>query len=128
MVAQGDAMVGERVPPFTVALRATDQLPILLDELPSEARTAFKQAMANPEQSDLYLVIYGGRQPSGGYAVKIASVTEENGKLMVFYRVEGPPPGQGAADVITYPYAIARVSNVAIDPVDVTFVEQKSTP
>jgi hypothetical protein len=73
-------------------------------------------------------VIYGGRQPSGGYAVKIASVTEENGKLMVFYRVEGPPPGQGAADVITYPYAIARVSNVAIDPVDVTFVEQKSTP
>ena len=128
MVTQGDAMVGERVSPFAVAMRTTDQPPALFDELPAQARAAFEQALTNPGQSDLYLVIYGGRQPSGGYAVKIVSVAQEKGKLMVLYRVEGPPPGQGAADVITYPYAIARVGGIAIDPADVMFIEQKPAP
>ncbi len=128
IVTQGDAVVGKRVSPFTAAMRTSDQRPTLLSELPPETRAVLDQAIANPGQPALYLVIYGGRQPTGGYAVKIASVRQENGKLMVLYRVEGPPPGQGAADVITYPYAIARVGSVAIDPAAVTFIEQKSAP
>ncbi len=128
IVAQGDPMVGKREASFAVAVRAEGQPQKMLADLPDEAKAALGQVLTKPAQPELYLVIYGGRQPSSRYAVKINSIALQDGRLKVVYEIAGPPPGQGAADVITYPYAIARVSGVAIDPADVTFIEQKSAP
>lgn len=69
--------------------------------------------------------MYGGMQPSGGYNVEIESILPQaENKLLVRYRISGPPAGQGAASVITYPYTIVRVTDTAVAASDVLFAAQ----
>ena len=72
----------------------------------------------------IFAVMYGGTQPSGGYRVEIESLTQAENKLLVRYRISGPPAGQGAASVITYPYTIVRVTDTAVAASDVLFAAQ----
>ncbi len=120
IVAQGDAFVGSGTAPITLALRGDDRSASVPSSLPDEAKTALQKELARGEAA-LYIVIYGGLQPSNGYAVKIESIAQRGDQLVVKYAVEGPKRGQGAADVITHPYVIARVSNTSKRPSDVVF-------
>lgn len=123
VVKAGDPAVGTESSALAVALRGSDQT-TLPAELPTEATTILRSELAaNP--TALYLVVYGGMQPSGGYRVDIeAIVPQADNTLLVRYRISGPPAGQGAASVITYPYIIVRVTNTAVAAADVLFAAQ----
>lgn len=125
IVAEGTPMTGEEEIPLAVAWRDFNEMPTELEGFPEEAREAIGQ-LEVVDDDDLYLAIYAGIQPSSRYAVKILSVTEYEGRLTVLYQVEGPPPGEGAATVMTYPFIIARVKTPIIQPSNVIFAEQKS--
>jgi hypothetical protein len=123
IVAAGDPMVGVGESPVTAAWRPGANLPETLAAFPDEAQAAV-EPLRMQAGSDLYLAIYGGVQPSSGYEVKIIAVTQQDNRLQVTYQVAGPPPGQGAATVLTHPYVIARVADTTTAPSDVVFVEQ----
>jgi hypothetical protein len=123
--AEGDPMAGTGQKSAAVAWRSGSDAPADLAGFPEEALAVLAQ-MRPQQKSDLYVAIYGGPQPSSRYAVKIISMTEADGKLRVLYQIEGPPPGEGAATVMTHPYVIARVAETALQPADVVFVEQSS--
>jgi hypothetical protein len=125
IVAAGDPMVGSGQNPVAVAWRSGTETPDGLASFPDDAQVAL-EPLRTQGGSDLYLAIYGGLQASGGYEVKIISVDKLNGRLQVTYQIVGPPPGQGAAAVMTHPYVIARIADTTIQPADVFFVEQKA--
>ncbi|MBC7324959.1 MAG: protease complex subunit PrcB family protein, partial [Moorella sp. (in: Bacteria)] len=57
-----------------------------------------------------YIFIAAGEKPTAGFRVEIINIHDDGrGKLTVRYRVTGPPPGRMAAQVITYPYVLARI-------------------
>ncbi|MEW6275924.1 MAG: protease complex subunit PrcB family protein [Bacillota bacterium] len=57
-----------------------------------------------------YIFIAAGEKPTAGYRVEIINIQDDGrGKLTVRYRVSGPPPGRIPAQVITYPYVLARI-------------------
>jgi len=70
-----------------------------------------------------YILIAAGERPTAGYGVKIVNIYDDGqGRLKVRYRVDGPEPGQAAADVITHPFVLARIlaSSTALE-----FAEEK---
>ncbi len=123
IVASGDPAVGAGRTSVTSAWRSGSATPAALAAFPDEAQTTLQQLPAQ-SGSDLYLAIYGGVQPSSGYEVKIVSIDKHDGGLQVTYQVAGPPPGQGAASVMTHPYVIVRLADTTTQPADVSFVEQ----
>jgi hypothetical protein len=124
ILAQEDVLVGDDQRPVTLALRGDASAQSIPGGLPQGARAALRRALAQPD-SDLYLVIYGGVQPSAGYRVRIDAITRQvagsRKQLIVDYCVEGPGPGQGAAAVLTYPYLVARVPGAEVAPQNVVF-------
>jgi hypothetical protein len=124
IVAEGDPMTGTGQNSAAVAWRPGTAEPAGLTAFPDEAQAAWAQ-LQTQAGSDLYLAIYGGVQPSSGYEVKILAVLKQDNRLQVTYQVAGPPPGQGAATVMTHPYVIARIADTTTAPADVVFVEQK---
>ena len=113
-------MVGKDSGPVTLALRGDAPLRAVPEALPDEARAALEEILSQADAS-LYLVIYGGVQPSSGYKVSIESITRNEGQLTVAYSVIGPGPNEGAATVMTYPYIIVRLADTTTDPDKVIF-------
>ncbi|TEB10765.1 protease complex subunit PrcB family protein [Pelotomaculum propionicicum] len=56
-----------------------------------------------------YLLIAAGEKSTAGYSVGVTSISGSSDKLKVYYRVDGPLPGQVEAQVITYPYILVRI-------------------
>ncbi|MDD4238812.1 MAG: protease complex subunit PrcB family protein [Desulfotomaculaceae bacterium] len=56
-----------------------------------------------------YLLITAGEKPTAGYSVGIISISGSSDKLKVYYWVDGPEPGQVAAQANTYPYVLIRI-------------------
>ncbi|MFA5384175.1 MAG: protease complex subunit PrcB family protein [Eubacteriales bacterium] len=56
-----------------------------------------------------YLLISAGQKPTAGYSVGVISIYGEKDKIKVYYRVDGPAPGQFIAQVITCPYVLIRI-------------------
>lgn len=56
-----------------------------------------------------YILIAAGEKPTAGYGVEIIEVTGEE-KVKVNYQLISPPPGQMSAQVLTYPYILARIA------------------
>jgi hypothetical protein len=124
IVAEGAPFVGNGQAPSAYAIRGDDPNRNVPNDLPDDGKLALKNSLSTSDAS-LYLVIYGGRQPSGGYAVRINSVTMRGNQLVVNYTLDKPKPGQGAATVLTHPYAIARVRNVSLPANAVVFEQQQ---
>ncbi len=73
---------------------------------------------------DLYLLVTAGPQPTTGYGVTLVSAGESNGRLEVVVRFTSPAKGTAQGQVITYPYALAKVpASTAFKTVE--FVEEK---
>ncbi len=123
IVAQGAPFVSKGEAPSTHAIRGDDPNKSVPNNLPDDAKAALQNAISTPDSS-LYLIINGGRQPSGGYSVRINSITMRDNQLVVNYAVAGPKPGEGAATVLTYPFAIVRVKNVSTPASAVVFEKQ----
>lgn len=124
IVAQGDPPVGSGSEPLTLAWRGDAPLRAVPETLPDEARTAMKEVLDQADAS-LYLLIYGGVQPSSGYTVTIENITRNDGQLTVVYSVSGPGPNEGAATVMTHPYIIVRLADATTDPDQVVFEQRK---
>lgn len=124
IIEENASLTGAGDQPITLAVRGGERAPAILDDLPAEAKATLDTQLTQ-RNSDLYIIIYTGPVGSGGYQVKINSITtqQQNGReqLIVDYSLQGPPPGSGAAAVITYPYAIARVRDVGVKASDVVF-------
>ena len=56
-----------------------------------------------------YLLAAAGEKPTAGYSVGVISISGSSGKLKVYYRIDGPAPGQVTAQVITCPYVLIRI-------------------
>ena len=56
-----------------------------------------------------YLLISAGQKPTAGYSVEVIRIYVKEDKVKVYYRVDGPAPGQVAAQVITCPYVLFRI-------------------
>lgn len=73
-----------------------------------------------------YILIAAGEKLTAGYSVEPVSITDDGrGRLTVRYRVTGPPPGQVAAQVITYPYVLVRIPAGGAEAEFLSFVELK---
>lgn len=62
------------------------------------------------EREAVYLAVFWGRKPSGGYSVEVASARLEDGKLVVCLELRAPRPGEIVTQALTYPYAVAEIT------------------
>jgi hypothetical protein len=51
----------------------------------------------------MMIVIYGGKQPTGGYSVDVKSLEAIDKKLIVHWKLNSPGPGDIVTQAITYP-------------------------
>lgn len=122
IVAQDVAYSGGSDQPIMLAVTGTDALAGAPAGLPPDVVDALQAAAAeNPDA--LYIVVYAGMKPGGGYAVSVDSMalegTEGSQTLVVTYS-ESAPEGAGTA-ALTYPYVIARVLSPPVSPDNVRF-------
>ena len=61
--------------------------------------------------TSLYVAIFAGQRPTGGFAVKVEQVVESADGLEVVYRVVGPEPGAIVSQALTSPYEIISVTS-----------------
>jgi hypothetical protein len=68
----------------------------------------------------MLVVIYGGEQPTGGYSVKLKSLETKDGKLIVHWKLNSPPPDAIVTQALTYPELLILVDrfdgDVVFDP------------
>ncbi len=74
-----------------------------------QANMKTKYAAAKSVKDTTFILIAAGPQPSSGYDIAVTSVVESAGQVRVVYKVVAPPPGTGAATVISYPYVLLKV-------------------
>lgn len=100
--------------PFVLAMRSDQSHNSTLRSLPEAARHALEIALA-ADQVSLYLILYAGEMPSGGFSVQIQSIAVKkegiDDVLLVRYYVQPPDPQSGAATVLSYPYLIVSLSS-----------------
>ena len=77
------------------------------DALSQDLRAGQPQAV--DFSKEMIVGVFLGSKPTAGYGVTIVSAAEEGGVLHVKYRETAPAPGTMAAQVITFPYALAAI-------------------
>lgn len=70
-----------------------------------------------------YIVVYAGERPTADYTVEIISIAVEEGKTIVTVKETSPAEGDITAQVITYPYDVARLGSAISGKVEIEFVE-----
>jgi hypothetical protein len=101
-VAQG-AMSNVEEPRQVVARTAAEWQAIWKAHDPGSALPAvdFTQSMV--------VGVFMGSRPTAGYAVDIAAVTQEGGRVVVEYRERRPSPDVFVAQILTFPFHLVRV-------------------
>ncbi len=119
IVAQDVATSGGSDEPITLAISGQQAMAGAADGLPPVVNEALRAA-AEENPDALYVVVYTGVKPSGGYAVTIDAMhAPDSASLLVVYSES--EPGGAAAAVLTYPYVIARVISPVVAPNAVQF-------
>ena len=62
-----------------------------------------------------YLVVYGGRRPTGGYSVGVAGARVAGDRVTVRVSLEDPPPDAVVTQSLTYPYEISVLRGLALE-------------
>lgn len=57
------------------------------------------------------VVLFLGAKNTGGYSISIDRVEEENGKLVVYKKIEKPAPGAMVTMALTSPFVIAEIKS-----------------
>lgn len=89
----------------------------LPDELPAEVQAWIDAATDNfggqtfAHEGILYLLVTYGEKPTGGYAVEITDITEEEGKLVVTAHFTEPGEDEMVTQALTYPYDLAMLDD-----------------
>ncbi|MFC7441317.1 protease complex subunit PrcB family protein [Laceyella putida] len=63
--------------------------------------------------SDTYIIVGIGERPTGGYEVRVTSVTKQGPRLIVHAKVIPPKEGMMVTQVISYPYAVIQLKEKA---------------
>jgi hypothetical protein len=125
IVAQGAATSGGSAAPITQAISGDAALQSPPAGLPPDVVASLQDA-AQEDPAALYVVIYTGVKPGGGYTASVDAMhlagAASNQTLVVTYS-ETAPQGAGTT-ALTYPYVIARVLSPAVAPPNVQFVHK----
>ncbi|GAB6138602.1 protease complex subunit PrcB family protein [Halanaerobaculum tunisiense] len=60
-------------------------------------------------ETGLAVYVTLGKQPSGGYQIKIKEIRQQEKKLYVTVKAVGPAPEESVTQVITYPQDVVKV-------------------
>jgi hypothetical protein len=60
-------------------------------------------------EKEMVVAVLSGEKPSGGYVVKIESITEDDCQILVNYSEKTPKPGSAVTMALTYPYDMALI-------------------
>ncbi|MDB4893784.1 MAG: Tetratricopeptide repeat-containing protein [Firmicutes bacterium] len=72
-------------------------------------------------EREFALIIDMGEQRTGGYAVQVTGVNLGGGdEINVDLNITKPGPGSFVAQVVTHPYAVARIPRVGLRPGTIT--------
>ncbi len=127
VVTEGAALASASPKPLTLAFRAGERDLKLSEDLPKELMEAMEQ-IEKPRAGGLYLLIYGGQKPSGGYRIAIDEITvqgePQKETMQVQWRMVPPDPGKGNISALTYPYLLAWVDS-QVEAEQVVFEEVK---
>lgn len=125
VILEGAALASSFPQPLTLAFQPAELLKLtptgLLAGLPAELSQGI-QAAAKTETGGLFILIYAGEMPSGGFSIAIDSIlaAEQTGKLLVTWKIVPPKADQGAITALTYPYLLVRVDG-AVEASQVVF-------
>ena len=83
---------------------------------PEAWRALWKEHSAVPLPADVpdfaretIVAVFLGQRPTAGYAIDIASVTQQNGVFVVEYTERKPSSNTSTAQVLTSPFQIIRI-------------------
>lgn len=77
---------------------------------PSAAALSEATGLQIPDSgSGVYLAVYWGRKPTGGYSLSVESARLRGDGLVVELALREPPPDAMVTQALTYPYAVAVV-------------------
>lgn len=95
---------------------------------PSAAALGGATGIAVPEAgAGVYLGVFGGERPTGGYAIRITGGVEAGGDVTIRLATRRPAPGAMVAQVLTSPYAIAVIPDLQLARWTFTFRDQHGT-
>lgn len=71
-----------------------------------------------------YLVVYAGEKPTGGHSVNVAGAKLEGDLVTVRVSMEGPPPDAIVTQVLSYPYVISLLQDLALEDKSFSFFDR----
>jgi hypothetical protein len=74
-----------------------------------QAETQHEAPVSFDPNRETAVVIFLGQRNTGGYSVKIDSITERNGQVIVNYQVMEPAPGQPVTQALTTPGIVVTI-------------------
>ena len=63
----------------------------------------------------LYIAIFSGEKPTGGYSIKVSSIEDNEGATNIFVEETAPKQGDMVIQVITYPYTVIKATGITLD-------------
>lgn len=70
-----------------------------------------------------YIVVYAGQRPTSGYSIEITSITVVDGKTHIKVKETSPSQGDVTAQVITYPYDVAKLDAGISGSVEIEYIK-----
>lgn len=105
ILAQWSGAQGGAVQAETRVVRAAEEWRALWQQVGRDVPRAL-----NPGR-ELGLAVFLGERRTGGYAVDVAALRIQAGRLVVEYRETAPAPDALTTQVLTYPWAFALMPN-----------------
>lgn len=90
------------------------------------AATLSREVGANvPDSgSGMYLAVYWGEKPTGGYSMSVRSARLEGSRVTVRLALREPPRDAILTQALTYPYAVAVIRELDPGGKDFSFVDE----
>jgi hypothetical protein len=114
-IGEGNTDLGTANPGITV-----NTIPFeTLEVVPEEKLNLIEDLKVNrgysiwQEGSDYYIFVSAGEKSSGGYSLEVIEVEDIEGVTSVIVEEKEPAQGDMTISVLTYPYTVIKVTNVA---------------
>ncbi len=115
LVQGADSSYGAEGAPAPALLVITDQQ--TLAAFSSEFIPNTQGQLAGIDFSrDFIIATLQGSKPTGGYAILVSSISQQNADVFVQVALVEPAPGAVLTQVITGPYDVVRVSRADLNP------------
>ena len=60
-------------------------------------------------EEDIYILIFAGEKPTGGYFISVNSLDRKDNTLVITVEEKEPAPNEGVIQVLTYPSVIIKM-------------------